>query len=153
MPLGTLFPWLAHNDVHLTVPHGSNNTRRRLGTRDVCQGRLSSSLRWSMTTVRRSCASSSRNNTRRAALAAMVHARTLFDPEKVSHGDIIVWPLKALNDISGRPATSAFSTRRSHGGASCRLSKRRGTILSLRMWKAARHASALHPARIRGQGD
>ncbi|MBN9026084.1 MAG: cellobiose phosphorylase, partial [Rhizobiales bacterium] len=99
----TILPWLAHDAiVHLTVPHGLEQyTGAAWGTRDVCQGPLEFML------------ALRHDGTAREIL------RTLFAEQYKTrgdwpqwfmlppysniragdaHGDIVVWPLKALCD-------------------------------------------------------
>ena len=101
--LNTIFPWLAHNAMmHLTVPHGLEQyTGAAWGTRDVCQGPVEFLLALEhdepVKDILRIIFAQQYEAQRR--LAAMVHARSLFDiQDRHSHGDVIVWPLKALCD-------------------------------------------------------
>jgi len=98
-----ILPWLAHDAiVHLTVPHGLEQyTGAAWGTRDVCQGPLEFML-------------ALRHDTTARAILTTLFAeqyRTRGDwpqwfmlPPYSSiragdaHGDIVVWPLKALCD-------------------------------------------------------
>jgi 1,2-beta-oligoglucan phosphorylase len=101
--LDTLFPWLAHNAmIHLTVPHGLEQyTGAAWGTRDVCQGPVEFLLALEHDDPVKEIL--------RIVFAQQYEARAdwpqwfMLEPysiiqDKVSHGDIIVWPLKALND-------------------------------------------------------
>ncbi|BCP51947.1 cellobiose phosphorylase [Kaistia sp. 32K] len=98
-----ILPWLAHDAiVHLTVPHGLEQyTGAAWGTRDVCQGPLEFML------------ALRHDETARAILATLFaeQFRTRGDwPQWFmlppysnirageAHGDIVVWPLKALCD-------------------------------------------------------
>ncbi|MGH6812639.1 MAG: GH36-type glycosyl hydrolase domain-containing protein [Methylocella sp.] len=101
--LDTLFPWLAHNAmIHLTVPHGLEQyTGAAWGTRDVCQGPVEFLL-------------ALEHDEPVKEILRIVFAQQyeeqgdwpqwfMLEPyssiqDKVSHGDVIVWPLKALND-------------------------------------------------------
>jgi cellobiose phosphorylase len=101
--LDTLFPWLAQNAmIHLTVPHGLEQyTGAAWGTRDVCQGPVEFLL-------------ALEHDAPVKAILRIVFAQQyessgdwpqwfMLDPyaivqDRVSHGDVIVWPLKALND-------------------------------------------------------
>jgi cellobiose phosphorylase len=101
--LDTLFPWLAHNAmIHLTVPHGLEQyTGAAWGTRDVCQGPVEFLL-------------ALEHDDQVKEILRIVFAQQyeaggdwpqwfMLEPysiiqDRVSHGDIIVWPLKALND-------------------------------------------------------
>lgn len=98
-----ILPWLAHDAiVHLTVPHGLEQyTGAAWGTRDVCQGPLEFML-------------ALRHDATARAIVTAVFAeqyRTRGDwPQWFmlppysniragdAHGDIVVWPLKALCD-------------------------------------------------------
>ncbi|MGH6844991.1 MAG: GH36-type glycosyl hydrolase domain-containing protein [Methylocella sp.] len=101
--LDTLFPWLAHNAmIHLTVPHGLEQyTGAAWGTRDVCQGPVEFLLALEHDDQVKEIL--------RILFAQQYEARGdwpqwfMLAPysiiqDKVSHGDVIVWPLKALND-------------------------------------------------------
>jgi cellobiose phosphorylase len=101
--LDTLFPWLAHNAmIHLTVPHGLEQyTGAAWGTRDVCQGPVEFFLALEH--------DDSVKEILRIVFAQQYEARGdwpqwfMLEPysiiqDRVSHGDVIVWPLKALND-------------------------------------------------------
>lgn len=99
----TLFPWLAHNAmIHLTVPHGLEQSGGAAwGTRDVCQGPVEFLLALEHDAPVRE-------------ILKTVFAQQLeeagdwpqwfmLDPyarirDRHSHGDVIVWPLKALCD-------------------------------------------------------
>lgn len=101
--LDTLFPWLVHNAmIHLTVPHGLEQyTGAAWGTRDVCQGPVELLLALG-------------HDEAVKAILRIVFAQQYEDSgdwpqwfmlepysviqDRVSHGDVIVWPLKALND-------------------------------------------------------
>jgi cellobiose phosphorylase len=101
--LDTAFPWLAHDAIiHLTVPHGLEQfTGAAWGTRDVCQGPVEFLLALEHDEPVRDIL--------RIVFAQQYRARGdwpqwfMLEPysfiqDKHSHGDIIVWPLKALND-------------------------------------------------------
>lgn len=101
--LDTLFPWLAHNAmIHLTVPHGLEQyTGAAWGTRDVCQGPVEFLLALEHDDPVKEIL--------RIVFAQQYEARGdwpqwfMLEPysivqDKISHGDVIVWPLKALND-------------------------------------------------------
>jgi cellobiose phosphorylase len=111
--MDTIFPWLAHDAmVHLTAPHGLEQyTGGAWGTRDVCQGPVELLL------------SLEHDEPVKAIL------RTLFAQQyeksgdwpqwfmqepysevqaREAHGDIIVWPLKALCDYVEATADFAF---------------------------------------------
>lgn len=101
--LDTLAPWLAHNAmVHLTVAHGLEQyTGAAWGTRDVCQGPVELMLALGHDAPVREIL---------RIVFAQQHERRgdwpqwfMLDPypeirDRHSHGDVIVWPLKALCD-------------------------------------------------------
>jgi cellobiose phosphorylase len=101
--LDTIFPWFAHNAMmHLTVPHGLEQyTGAAWGTRDVCQGPVEFLLALEHDQPVKEIL--------RIVFAQQYEARgdwpqwfmlepyaSIQDPN--CHGDIIVWPLKALCD-------------------------------------------------------
>jgi 1,2-beta-oligoglucan phosphorylase len=101
--LDTLFPWLAHNAmIHLSVPHGLEQyTGAAWGTRDVCQGPVELLLALEHDAPVKEIL--------RRVFAEQAETRGdwpqwfMFDPyafirDSHSHGDVIVWPLKALCD-------------------------------------------------------
>ena len=101
--LDTLFPWLAHNAmVHLTVPHGLEQFGGAAwGTRDVCQGPVEFLLALEHDLPVREIL--------RIVFAQQQETRGdwpqwfMLEPyahirDRHSHGDVIVWPLKALCD-------------------------------------------------------
>src|SRR5208283_75797 len=109
----TIFPWLAHNAiVHLTVPHGLEQySGGAWGTRDVCQGPLELLL------------SLEHDEPARAILRilfAQQYEKSCDWPQwfmlepysaiqgREAHGDIIVWPLKALCDYVEATGDLAF---------------------------------------------
>jgi cellobiose phosphorylase len=99
----TVFPWLAHDAIiHVTVPHGLEQyTGAAWGTRDVCQGPVEFFL-------------ALEHDKPVAEILRIVFAQQyetrgdwpqwfMLEPysgiqDRASHGDVIVWPLKALND-------------------------------------------------------
>lgn len=101
--LDTTFPWIAHNAmIHLTVPHGLEQyTGAAWGTRDVCQGPVEFLL-------------SLDHDQPVKEILKLVFAQQyekrgdwpqwfMLEPysniqDKHAHGDVIVWPLKALCD-------------------------------------------------------
>jgi 1,2-beta-oligoglucan phosphorylase len=101
--LHTLFPWLAHNAmVHLTVSHGLEQySGAAWGTRDVCQGPVEFLLTLEHDEPVKEIL--------RIVFAQQHEARGdwpqwfMLEPyagfrDRHSHGDVIVWPLKALCD-------------------------------------------------------
>ncbi|MGH6900071.1 MAG: GH36-type glycosyl hydrolase domain-containing protein [Geminicoccaceae bacterium] len=101
--LDTILPWLAHNAmVHLSVPHGLEQyTGAAWGTRDVCQGPVEFLLALEHDLPVKEIL--------RIVFAQQYEARGdwsqwfMLEPyaairDAHSHGDVIVWPLKALCD-------------------------------------------------------
>jgi 1,2-beta-oligoglucan phosphorylase len=101
--LQTLFPWLAHNAmVHLTVSHGLEQySGAAWGTRDVCQGPVEFLLALEHDRPVKEIL--------RIVFAQQQESRGdwpqwfMLEPyaairDRHSHGDVIVWPLKALCD-------------------------------------------------------
>jgi cellobiose phosphorylase len=99
----TLLPWLAQNAmVHLTVPHGLEQSGGAAwGTRDVCQGPVEFLLALEHDATVKEIL--------RTVFAQQQETRGdwpqwfMLDPyaqirDRHSHGDVIVWPLKALCD-------------------------------------------------------
>jgi cellobiose phosphorylase len=111
--LDTIFPWLAHDAiVHLTAPHGLEQyTGGAWGVRDVCQGPLEYFL-------------SLEHDEPAKAILSILFAQQyekscdwpqwfMLEPysaiqSKEAHGDIIVWPLKALCDYVEATGDFAF---------------------------------------------
>ncbi|MCL2385089.1 MAG: cellobiose phosphorylase [Alphaproteobacteria bacterium] len=112
-PFDTLYPWLAHNAmIHLSVPHGLEQyTGAAWGTRDVCQGPVEALLALEHDeTVK---------DILRLVFAQQyeesadwpqwfMHAPYAPIQARESQGDIIVWPLKALNDYLETTGDFAF---------------------------------------------
>lgn len=101
--LNTTFPWIAHNAmIHLTVPHGLEQyTGAAWGTRDVCQGPVEFLLSLDHDEPVKEIL--------RIVFAQQYEKRGdwpqwfMLEPysniqDKHAHGDVIVWPLKALCD-------------------------------------------------------
>ena len=101
--LDTFFPWLAHDAmVHLTVPHGLEQYNGGAwGTRDVCQGPVEFLLALEHDAPVKQIL--------RIVFAQQYETRGdwpqwfMLEPyaamrDRHSHGDVIVWPLKALCD-------------------------------------------------------
>ena len=101
--LDTSFPWLAHNAmIHLTVPHGLEQyTGAAWGTRDVCQGPVEFLLSLEHDAPVKEIL--------RTVFAQQYQKRGdwpqwfMLEPysniqDRHAHGDVIVWPLKALCD-------------------------------------------------------
>jgi cellobiose phosphorylase len=101
--LDTMFPWLAHDAmIHLTVPHGLEQyTGAAWGTRDVCQGPVEYFLSLDHDEPVREIL--------RIVFEQQFESRGdwpqwfMIEPyanirDRHSHGDVIVWPLKAVCD-------------------------------------------------------
>jgi len=110
--LDAIVPWLAHDAmIHLTVPRGLEQyTGGAWGTRDVCQGPVEFLLALDHDEPVREIL--------RIVFAQQYESRGdwpqwfMLEPysiiqDKASHGDVVIWPLKALNDYI--EATSDFS--------------------------------------------
>ena len=101
--LDTLFPWLAHNAmIHLTVPHGLEQyTGAAWGTRDVCQGPVEFLLALEhdepVKEILRIVFAQQYETQGDWPQWFMLEPYSIIQ-DRVSHGDVIVWPLKALND-------------------------------------------------------
>lgn len=101
--LDTLFPWLAHNGmIHLTVPHGLEQfSGAAWGTRDVCQGPVELLLALEHDgTVREILRTvfEQQNETRGDWPQWFMLEPYASIRDRHSHGDVIVWPLKAVCD-------------------------------------------------------
>jgi cellobiose phosphorylase len=101
--LDTIMPWFAHNAmVHLGVPHGLEQyTGAAWGTRDVCQGPVEFLLALEHDAPVREILKVvfAQQNERHGDWPQWF----MLDPygtirDRHSHGDVIVWPLKALCD-------------------------------------------------------
>ena len=101
--LDTLAPWLAHNAmIHLTVAHGLEQySGAAWGTRDVCQGPVELMLALEHDAPVRDILRIvfSQQHEKRGDWPQWF----MLDPyseirDRHSHGDVIVWPLKALCD-------------------------------------------------------
>ena len=111
--IDTIFPWLTHDAmIHLTAPHGLEQySGAAWGTRDVCQGPLELLL-------------SLEHDGPAKELLRTVFAQQyekqgdwpqwfMLEPysaiqDKEAHGDVIVWPLKALCDYLEATGDFAF---------------------------------------------
>ena len=111
--LNASLPWLAHDAmIHLTVPHGLEQyTGAAWGTRDVCQGPIEFLLALEHDAPVKKIL--------RIVFAQQYAARGdwpqwfMLEPyssiqDTRSHGDVIVWPLKALNDYVEATGDLAF---------------------------------------------
>jgi cellobiose phosphorylase len=111
--VSTILPWLVHDAIiHLTVPHGLEQyTGAAWGTRDVCQGPLELFL-------------SLEHDDAAKSILRTVFAQQyeqggdwpqwfMLEPysaiqDRHAHGDVIVWPLKALCDYIEATGDFAF---------------------------------------------
>lgn len=111
--LDAAFPWLAHDAmIHLTVPHGLEQyTGGAWGTRDVCQGALEFLLALEHDAAAKEVL--------RTVFAQQYEGRGdwpqwfMLEPytpiqDRHAHGDVIVWPLKALCDYIEATGDLAF---------------------------------------------
>jgi cellobiose phosphorylase len=101
--LNALFPWLVHDAmIHLTTPHGLEQTAGAAwGTRDVCQGPVEFLLALEHDSavkdiLRRVFAQQYQNRASWPQWFMFEPYSQIQDPN--SHGDVIIWPLKALCD-------------------------------------------------------
>ncbi|HEY4139280.1 MAG TPA: cellobiose phosphorylase [Casimicrobiaceae bacterium] len=101
--LDASLPWLAHDAmIHLTVPHGLEQyTGAAWGTRDVCQGPVEFLLTLEhdepvKAVLRIVFAEQYAKRGDWPQWFMLEPYASIRDPH--SHGDVIVWPLKALND-------------------------------------------------------
>lgn len=106
-------PWLAHDAmIHLTVPHGLEQyTGAAWGVRDVCQGPVECLLAFEHDeTVKQIL---------QRVFAQQYESQGdwpqwfMLEPysaiqDQTSHGDVIIWPLKALNDYIEATGDFAF---------------------------------------------
>jgi cellobiose phosphorylase len=103
LAVDTIFPWLAHDAmIHLTAPHGLEQyTGGAWGTRDVCQGSIELLLTLEhdrpVKDILRILFAQQFDETGDWPQWFMLEPYSVVQ-DKESHGDIIVWPLKALCD-------------------------------------------------------
>jgi len=115
--LNASIPWLAHDAmIHLTVPHGLEQyTGGAWGTRDVCQGPVEFLLTLEHDQPVKEIL--------RIVFGQQYATRGdwpqwfMLEPyssiqDKHSHGDVIIWPLKALNDYIEATNDLAFLDER-----------------------------------------
>eukprot|EP01037_Dinobryon_pediforme_P010625 gene10625-10696_t len=111
--INNIFPWLVHDAmIHLTAPHGLEQyTGAAWGTRDVCQGPLELFLSLEHDDAAK--------DVLRVIFAQQYVERGdwpqwfMLEPysviqDKHAHGDVIVWPLKALCDYIEATGDLAF---------------------------------------------
>jgi 1,2-beta-oligoglucan phosphorylase len=103
LAVDTIFPWLAHDAmIHLTAPHGLEQyTGGAWGTRDVCQGSVELLLTLEhdkpVKEILRILFAQQYEESGDWPQWFMLEPYSVVQ-DKESHGDIIVWPLKALCD-------------------------------------------------------
>jgi cellobiose phosphorylase len=111
--LDTALPWLVHDAIiHLSVPHGlEQHTGAAWGTRDVCQGPVELLLALEHDHPVRDILRSvfAQQYQRRGDWPQwFMHPPYAFIRDPHPHGDVIVWPLKALNDYLEASGDLAF---------------------------------------------
>ena len=113
LAVDTIFPWLAHDAmIHLTAPHGLEQyTGGAWGTRDVCQGSIELLLTLEhdrpVKEILRILLAQQYEETGDWPQWFMLEPYAVVQ-DKGSHGDIIVWPLKALCDYIEASGDFAF---------------------------------------------
>ena len=113
LAVDTIFPWLAHDAmIHLTAPHGLEQyTGGAWGTRDVCQGSIELLLTLEhdqpVKEILRILFAQQYEESGDWPQWFMLEPYSVVQ-DKGSHGDIIVWPLKALCDYLEAAGDFAF---------------------------------------------
>ena len=113
LAVDTIFPWLAHDAmIHLTAPHGLEQyTGGAWGTRDVCQGSVELLLTLEhdqvVGEILRILFAQQYEESGDWPQWFMLEPYSVVQ-DKESHGDIIVWPLKALCDFIEATGDFAF---------------------------------------------
>jgi cellobiose phosphorylase len=113
LAVDTVLPWLAHDGmIHLTAPHGLEQyTGGAWGTRDVCQGSIELLLTLehdqSVKEILRILFAQQYEESGDWPQWFMLEPYSVVQ-DKESHGDIIVWPLKALCDYIEATGDFAF---------------------------------------------
>jgi 1,2-beta-oligoglucan phosphorylase len=113
LAVDTIFPWLAHDAIiHLTAPHGLEQyTGGAWGTRDVCQGSVELLLTLEhdrpVKEILRILFAQQYEDSGDWPQWFMLEPYSNVQ-SKESHGDIIVWPLKALCDYIEATGDFAF---------------------------------------------
>ena len=113
LAVDTIFPWLAHDAmIHLTAPHGLEQyTGGAWGTRDVCQGSVELLLTLEhdrpVKEILRILFAQQYEESGDWPQWFMLEPYSVVQ-DKDSHGDIIVWPLKALCDYVEATGDFAF---------------------------------------------
>jgi cellobiose phosphorylase len=111
--LDTILPWLAHDAmIHLTAPHGLEQyTGAAWGTRDVCQGPLEYLLTFehddAAKEILRVVFAQQYENHGDWPQWFMLEPYSNIQASE-AHGDVIVWPLKALCDYIEATGDVAF---------------------------------------------
>jgi cellobiose phosphorylase len=101
--INTIFPWLVHDAmIHLCVPHGLEQyTGAAWGTRDVCQGPLELLLSLehdeAAKTILQTVFAQQYENEGDWPQWFMLEPYSAIQ-DRHAHGDVVVWPLKALCD-------------------------------------------------------
>jgi cellobiose phosphorylase len=113
LAVDTIFPWLVHDGmIHLTAPHGLEQyTGGAWGTRDVCQGSIELLLTLEhdqeVKEILRILFAQQYEDSGDWPQWFMLEPYSVVQ-DKESHGDIIVWPLKALCDYIEATGDFAF---------------------------------------------
>ncbi|HEY1862565.1 MAG TPA: cellobiose phosphorylase [Roseiarcus sp.] len=113
LAVDTIFPWLAHDAmIHLTAPHGLEQyTGGAWGTRDVCQGSIELLLTLehdeAVKEILRIIFAQQYEENGDWPQWFMLEPYSVVQ-DRESHGDIIVWPLKALCDYVEATGDFAF---------------------------------------------
>ena len=113
LAVDTILPWLAHDAmIHLTAPHGLEQyTGGAWGTRDVCQGSIELLLSLEhdepVKEILRILFAQQYEDSGDWPQWFMLEPYSAIQ-SKESHGDIIVWPLKALCDYIEATGDFAF---------------------------------------------
>ena len=113
LAVDTVLPWLAHDGmIHLTAPHGLEQyTGGAWGTRDVCQGSIELLLTLEhdqpVKEILRILFAQQYEESGDWPQWFMLEPYSVVQ-DRESHGDIIVWPLKALCDYIEATGDFAF---------------------------------------------
>jgi 1,2-beta-oligoglucan phosphorylase len=158
----TLFPWLAHDAlIHVSAPHGLEQySGGAWGARDVCQGPIEFFLALSHHEAAKEVLRGVFARQRRSDgdwPQWFFLAPYEFIQSDSAHGDIIVWPLKALCDYIEATGDIAFLDERvswpnADGTPSAETSTVAGHIETLLKGATDRFIPGLHLMRY-GEGD
>ena len=113
LAVDTVLPWLAHDGmIHLTAPHGLEQyTGGAWGTRDVCQGSIELLLTLehdqAVKEILRIIFAQQYEESGDWPQWFMLEPYSVVQ-DRESHGDIIIWPLKALCDYVEATGDFAF---------------------------------------------